>query len=202
MLRVCILLATCALLSTVVYAIGQESCVAFKSGPSTFPIVSLGKASPILISADDWPGVQIAASTFASDIQQVTGSKPNLVNFTTSSSSQYSTLVIVGTLGKSSLIAQVVNATQLDVSSIQGQWESFITREVKNPLPGVDSAYVIIGADKRGTIFALYDHSEQFGSSLQFFLAARRLTFGSLSRGFTLVLVGLSGNRFLWTRSI
>jgi hypothetical protein len=168
MLRVCVLLATCALLSIIVYAIGQESCVVFKSAPSTFPIASKGKASPILISADDWPGVQIAALSFASDIQQVTGSKPDLSNFTASSlsfPSRTSTLIIVGTLGKSSLIAQVVNATQLDVSSIRGQWESFMAREVKNPLPGMDSAYVIIGADKRGTIFALYDHSEQFGLS-------------------------------------
>jgi hypothetical protein len=53
----------------------------------------------------------------------------------------------------------------LDVSSIRGQWESFLSRRVENPLPGVSSAYVIIGADKRGTIYALYDHSEQFGKS-------------------------------------
>ena len=36
-------------------------------------------------------------------------------------------------------------------------------RVIRNPLPGIDSAYVIIGADKRGTIFARYDYSEQFG---------------------------------------
>ena len=46
---------------------------------------------------------------------------------------------------------------------MQGQWEAFMAKEVKNPLPGIQSAYVIIGADKRGTIFAMYDHSEQFG---------------------------------------
>ena len=54
---------------------------------------------------------------------------------------------------------------KLDVSSIQGKWEAFMAKEVANPLPGVQSAYVVIGADKRGTIFALYDHSEQFGAS-------------------------------------
>ncbi|KAG6838299.1 hypothetical protein C0991_000387, partial [Blastosporella zonata] len=72
---------------------------------------------------------------------------------------------IVGTLGKSSLIAQVVNATKLDVSGIDGNWESFLAKEVENPLPGVERAYVIIGADKRGTIFAIYEpSSEQFGT--------------------------------------
>jgi hypothetical protein len=153
----------CAL--TGVRAIGQDACVAFKSSASTLPVVTKGKASPILIAADDWPGVQLAAADFASDIQKVTGVRPSLTNFT-SSSVKPSTPIIVGTLGKSSLISQIINATQLDVSGIQGKWESFLAREVKNPLPGVASAYVIIGADKRGTIFAIYDHSEQIGEWL------------------------------------
>lgn len=161
MLRVWVLAGLCAL--TGVRAIGQATCVAFKSSVSTIPVVTKGRASPILIAADDWPGVQLAAADFASDIQKVTGVKPSLTNFT---SAKPSSPIIVGTLGKSSLISQIINATQLDVTSIQGKWESFLAREVKNPLPGVASAYVIIGADKRGTIFALYDHSEQFGKSL------------------------------------
>ncbi|CDO68754.1 Glycoside Hydrolase Family 115 protein [Trametes cinnabarina] len=151
------------------FAIGQETCVAFKSGQSTFPIVSNRKATPILVSPDEWPGVQRAATDFASDIQQVTGIKPTLRNITTSNLQSLASLatnaIIVGTLGKSALIDEVVNRTKLDVSSIQGKWEAFLAKEVSNPLPGIKSAYVIVGADKRGTIFALYDHSEQFGVS-------------------------------------
>ncbi|KAG6907340.1 hypothetical protein DXG01_009297 [Tephrocybe rancida] len=151
-----------------VHGIGQDTCVVFKSSPSTVPIVTNGAAAPILLSSDDWPGVQRAAADFAADVQRVTGVLPTLSNVTSSTAAakkSKSIPIIVGTLGKSSLIAQVVNATKLDVSSIEGQWESFISREVKNPLPGIDSAYVVIGADKRGTIFALYDHSEQIGVS-------------------------------------
>ena len=74
-------------------------------------------------------------------------------------------MVIVGTFGHSSLIDAVLNNTQLDVSAISGKWEAYISQEVSNPVPGVSSAYVIVGSDKRGTIFALYDHSEQFGVS-------------------------------------
>ena len=149
-----------------VHGIGQDTCVSFKSSSSAFTVVNSGKAVPILMSPDEWPGVQRAAADFASDIQQVTGVKPSLRNITssvTSDSTVGNTAIIVGTLGKSSLIDEVVNRTKLDVSSIQGQWEAFLTKEVANPLPGVKSAYVVIGADKRGTIFALYDHSEQFG---------------------------------------
>ncbi|KAJ3491899.1 hypothetical protein NLI96_g361 [Meripilus lineatus] len=155
-----------------VLAIGQAPCVAFKSSSTTFPIVDVGKkATPILVSQDDWPGVQRAASDFAEDIQRVTGVKPALTNVTLSSNSSIafestsSRVIIVGTLGKSSLIEEVVNRTGLDVSGVRGQWEAFVAREVKNPIEGVGSAYVIVGADKRGTIFGMYDHSEQFGVS-------------------------------------
>lgn len=152
-----------------VLAIGQDSCVAFKSSTSTFTIVNSGKSVPILLSPDEWPGVQRTAFDFASDIQQVTGVKPTLRNVTTTTQSSFSlfgsTAIIVGTLGKSSLIDEVVNRTKLDVSSIEGKWEAFLSKEVANPLPGIKSAYVMIGSDKRGTIFALYEHSEQFGRS-------------------------------------
>lgn len=148
------------------HAIGQSTCVEFKSSRSTFPLVSNKRATPLLVSPDEWPGVQRAATDFATDIQRVTGVKPTIANVTnsTSSAAKQPSVIIIGTLGKSSLIDEVVNRTRLDVSSINGQWESFIAKQVSNPLPGVESAYVIVGADKRGTIFALYDHSEQFGN--------------------------------------
>jgi hypothetical protein len=154
------------LLVQLVAGIGQETCVSFESSASTFSVVSAQAAAPVLISEDDWPGVRLATADFVSDIERVTGVKPGIRNVTIANF-QASGLarepIIIGTLGKSSLIDQIVNTTGLDVSLIQGQWEAFLSRRVENPLPGVSSAYVIIGADKRGTIYALYDHSEQFG---------------------------------------
>ncbi len=147
-----------------VHAIGQETCVSFKSTSSSFSVVSGGKAAPIFISKDEWPGVQQAASDFVSDINQVTGITPKITNVTSTVTST-TPPIIIGTLGQSSLINAVVAHTKMDVSSINGTWEAFMTKEVNNPLPGVAKAYVIIGADKRGTIFGLYDHSEQFGVS-------------------------------------
>ena len=146
--------------------IGQMTCVSFQPSANSFSIVNDKKAAPILISANEWPGVQLAAADFAADILRVTGVESSITNVSSplsSSLAKTSPPIIVGTLGRSSLIQQVINSTGLDVSAIQGNWESFMSRVVYNPLPGVDSAYVIIGADKRGTIFSLYDHSEQFG---------------------------------------
>lgn len=163
-----------------VQAIGQTACVSFdqnststqsNSSTSLFSLASSGEAAPIFLSSDEWPGVQLAASTFASDVEKVTGTSPSITNVTsaffangTDASTTSSPPILVGTLGNSSLIAAVVNNTGLDVSSVEGKWEAFMTAVVDNPLPGLDKAYVIIGADKRGTIFALYDHSEQIGT--------------------------------------
>ncbi|KAF9450528.1 glycoside hydrolase family 115 protein [Macrolepiota fuliginosa MF-IS2] len=164
MVRLLLVAGLCALLEQAL-AIGQQTCVTFQPSNSSFPIVVKKKATPILVASDDWPGVQRAASDFVSDIQRVTGAQASLTNVTSTPNVGSNTPIIIGTLGKSSLIDNVVNATGLDVSSIRGQWEAFIAREVQNPLPGVSKAYVIIGADKRGTIYGLYDHSEQFGVS-------------------------------------
>ncbi|EJD06965.1 uncharacterized protein FOMMEDRAFT_102997 [Fomitiporia mediterranea MF3/22] len=154
----------CAICLTRVYAIGQENCVSFESDPTSFSVVSGGSVAPIYLSEDEWPGVQRTAFDFASDIEKVAGKTPRLLNVTSDVKASLPP-IIVGTLGKSSLINAIVNHTQLDVTSVSGQWESFMTRVVDNPLPGVGKAYVIIGADKRGTIYAMYDLSEQIGVS-------------------------------------
>ena len=149
-----------------ILSIGQMACVSFQPSADSFSIVNNEQAAHILISANEWPGVQLAVANFAADIRRVTDVESSITNISSHSYSSFSKTsppIIVGTLGKSSLIQQVISSTGLDVSAIQGNWESFMSRVVYNPLPGIDSAYVIIGADKRGTIFALYDHSEQFG---------------------------------------
>jgi hypothetical protein len=74
-------------------------------------------------------------------------------------------VLIIGTLGKSEMIDRLVREHKLDVSGIEGKWESFLIQVVKSPIPGVDTALIIVGSDKRGTIFGIYDLSEQLGVS-------------------------------------
>jgi hypothetical protein len=152
-----------ASLVQVSHALNAVSCAS--SGTSGFPIVTGGKAAPILASGDDWPGVHIALSSFASDINAVAGVAPSISNWTQSWTPGTDAPVIVGTLGHSALIDTVVKNAAIDVSALQGKWEAFWAGEVANALPGVAKAYVIIGADKRGTIYNLYTHSESWGVS-------------------------------------
>lgn len=79
--------------------------------------------------------------------------------------SAQSTVIIAGTIGKSSVINSLISSGKLDASPVQGQWESFISEVITSPLPGVDKALVIAGSDLRGTVYGLYDISEQIGVS-------------------------------------
>lgn len=73
--------------------------------------------------------------------------------------------IIIGTIGKSKLIDDLVKRKKIDVEKTKGQWEAFQSSVVSKPFPGIDNALVIAGADKRGTIYGLYDISEQIGVS-------------------------------------
>jgi hypothetical protein len=61
--------------------------------------------------------------------------------------------------------------SKIDVAAIKGKWESYFTQVVPNPLPGVDSALVICGSDKRGAIYGIYDLSEESGQSPWYYWA-------------------------------
>jgi hypothetical protein len=74
-------------------------------------------------------------------------------------------IVLVGTLGKNPLINKLAHDKKLDVEGIVGKWETFLIQSVENPLPNVDRALVITGSDKRGTIYGMFDLSENIGVS-------------------------------------
>src|SRR5208282_812002 len=80
-------------------------------------------------------------------------------------------VVIIGTIGKSAIIDRLIRKNKIDASAISGKWESFFLQVVRKPLPGVDSALVICGSDKRGTIYGIYDLSEEIGVSPWYYWA-------------------------------
>ncbi|KAK0712816.1 hypothetical protein B0T26DRAFT_649388 [Lasiosphaeria miniovina] len=80
-------------------------------------------------------------------------------------------VVIAGTIGHSAVIDELVSSKAMDVSAVEGKWESFVSQVVKNPVPGCAAALVIAGSDPRGTIYGIYDVSEQIGVSPWYFWA-------------------------------
>ncbi|CAK7210208.1 hypothetical protein SCUCBS95973_000701 [Sporothrix curviconia] len=82
------------------------------------------------------------------------------------------TVIIAGTLGNSIVVDSLAAAGKLgDLSAIERQWESFVSAVVDSPVAGCARALVIAGSDPRGTIFGLYDVSEQMGVSPWYFWA-------------------------------
>ena len=124
-----------------------------------FVLADDGHSVTLVVSDSDWPGVRRAASDLQTDIQRVSGARPRLT------SQLGARAVIIGTLGKSPLIDQLVREGKLDSSSLRGRWESYVRQVIERPLPNVDEALIIAGSDKRGTIYAIYDLSQEIGVS-------------------------------------
>ncbi len=145
------------------FAIGRTRYIETTPGRLSFPLVGPNGATPIVVDAADWPGVIRAVTDLQADIQRVTTLTPTVLRDANGRMPEL--LVIAGTIGKSALIDQLIREKKIDVSGIQGKWESFFLQTLDNPLPGVTNALVIAGSDKRGTIYGIYDLSEQIGVS-------------------------------------
>jgi hypothetical protein len=158
----------------------RKPTVAFAAGNGT---LLASRSSPVKIHADaaDWPGVLRAAHDLAIDFGRVTGVNGSLTvtgkatlnpsaifNVTgipsdwsvgSSSNGSYGTgagagTIIVGTIGNSSVIDGMIASGKLDVSAVQGQWESYVSTYVENVGNGTGSALVIAG--ELGRIFHVH----------------------------------------------
>jgi hypothetical protein len=128
----------------------------------SFDLSQSGKSAELYIDSTDYPGVIRALKDLQSDIDRVTDAKPVLSIGNIPHSGE---VVIVGTLGKSSVIDELVKNNKLDAGKIEGKWETFLIQDVDDPLPGIKHALIIAGSDKRGTIYGIYDVSEKIGVS-------------------------------------
>ncbi|MDJ1479479.1 glycosyl hydrolase 115 family protein [Cytophagaceae bacterium YF14B1] len=143
-------------------AYSQNPYVTNQAGKDHFLLSASGKSTSLLVSSQDYPGVIRAAKNLQADIKLVTQTEPD---FITDKITNQKTIVIAGTLGKSPLIDQLVQSHKLDVAALTGKWEMFKTQIIDNPFPNVTQALVIVGSDKRGTIYGIYDLSAQIGVS-------------------------------------
>jgi len=142
--------------------LGEPRLIEFAPAPGAVRLVADGAAAPIIVDSQDYAGVRRAAQDLQQDILRVTALQPGLL---TDRVPKVSDVVVVGTLGRSRLVEKLVSARKLDAGEIRNRWESSVIQIVPRPWPGVERALVIAGSDKRGTIFGVYDVSEQIGVS-------------------------------------
>jgi hypothetical protein len=147
-------------------AVGQagaaDAWVRTSGGPADFALAERASIASIVYAAEDAKVVDIAAHDLAADVERVTGRRPAVQAGATG---LQGAAVLVGTLGGSAPIDALVAAGKLDVRALRGAWECFIIATVEAPMPGVARALVIVGSDRRGTAFGIYELSQAIGVS-------------------------------------
>ncbi len=126
----------------------------------SFPLVSNNVSASVVVDNNDMEVVKIVAEAFCNDVKLLTGIKPVI-----KTAVDNAPVVIVGTLGKSTLIDQLASSGKINKSRIEGKWETFCIAVVDNPVSGVDKALVIAGSDPRGTAFGIFELSRKMGVS-------------------------------------
>ena len=124
-------------------------------GPGRFSLIDGGVPAAVVTDPADAKGVQIAAEALRGDFARVCGRK---------APSAGKRAILAGT-ADSPLVRDLAARGLVDISPLQGQYESYLLATLGDRVPGYDDALVIVGADMRGTIYGLYEISEQIGVS-------------------------------------
>ncbi|WP_121356240.1 glycosyl hydrolase 115 family protein [Flavisolibacter nicotianae] len=151
------LLLSVAVLQSVPHA---QNIISDKAEAGAFPIVSAAQKATIVFDEADDTLVQKAAQLLANDIEMVSGKK-----LQTTSTAATKNIILVGSMGKSRFIQQLVAAKKLVLDSLQNKWEAYQIKVVKNPFKGIEQALVITGSDRRGTAYGVFELSKQIGVS-------------------------------------
>lgn len=139
----------------------HEGIVTENLNTGGFTLISQSKPVSVIVADNDKKGVLIAVQNLQKDFERVCGNQAQLFNNPTSDTKQ---CIIVGSL-ESPYVKQLIKAKKLDEKELKGKVEKYIMTVVSNPLPDVDEALVIAGSDMRGTIYGVYELSEQIGVS-------------------------------------
>ena len=140
-------LASAALLSAMSMS-AAERFVSFQQGDL---LINSNDKVEIYMDANDCRGVSYAANALVKDISKVSGSQATIT------SNQKAT-ILVGTIGHSAAIDQLIKQKRINGNLLKGKREKSIITVVNNQL-------VIAGSDRRGTIYGIYELSQQMGVS-------------------------------------
>ena len=120
--------------------------VKFDKASAENALLLTGTKDTIRYSPSDWKGVKMAVANLRHDLRSVTGS-------------EYAP-VVVATVGKSEIAKKYPKQSK----QLKGKWEQYLIFTDKGQL-------VILGSDKRGTIYGIYELSRQIGVSPWYWMA-------------------------------
>lgn len=143
-------------------ALAQVSLSQNSSGSNVFSLVGKKDKACVYYDTKDFEVVKTTAGLFANDVKEVSG---QILGVATTKEVPQKNCIIVGTLGHNEWIDQMVAKKKLDVEPLKNRWESYLVQLVRNPLPGVEKALVIVGSDRRGAAYGLLSVSRTIGVS-------------------------------------
>lgn len=122
-----------------VTALGGKQCLTFENDNNSFVIADHGSLVPIITNSSDSASIHLAVSTFADDLERVTGSRPAVCNDTIP---DWASKVIMVGIGSN--------------NGLEGKWEAYDIRVVENPTDGVGEALMVTGSDKVSLRFPFF----------------------------------------------
>lgn len=149
-------LASAALLSTISMS-AADRFVDFKQGDL---LLNANNRVEIYMDTNDCKGVSYAAHALLKDIKNVSGATATLTSDAgfLKKADTARPAILVGTIGHSAAIDQLVKQKRINGNLLKGKREKFI-------ITLIDGQLVIAGSDRRGTIYGIYELSQQMGVS-------------------------------------
>lgn len=149
-------LASAALLSTISMN-AADRFVNFKQGDL---LLNANNRVEIYMDTNDCKGVSYAAHALLKDIKSVSGATATLTSDAgfLKKADTVRPAILVGTIGHSAAIDQLVKQKRINGNLLKGKREKFI-------ITLIDGQLVIAGSDRRGTIYGIYELSQQMGVS-------------------------------------
>lgn len=149
-------LASAALLTTISMS-AADRFVNFKQGDL---LLNANNRVEIYMDTNDCKGVSYAAHALLKDIKSVSGATATLTTDAgfLKKADTVRPAIIVGTIGHSAAIDQLVKLKRINGNLLKGKREKFIITLINGQL-------VIAGSDRRGTIYGIYELSQQMGVS-------------------------------------
>ena len=149
-------LASAALLTTISMS-AADRFVNFKQGDL---LLNANNRVEIYMDTNDCKGVSHAAHALLKDIKSVSGATATLTSDAgfLKKADTVRPAILVGTIGHSAAIDQLVKLKRINGNLLKGKREKFI-------ITLTDGQLVIAGSDRRGTIYGIYELSQQMGVS-------------------------------------
>ena len=141
-------------------SLGMSAADQFVSFQKGDLLINRDNKVEIYMDANDCKGVSYAANALVKDIIKVSGSKAVLTSDAglKDKDAAGKPSILVGTIGHSAAIDQLIRQKRINGNLLKGKREKFI-------ITVVDGQLVIAGSDRRGTIYGIYELSQQMGVS-------------------------------------